>query len=163
MHHSTQPVGRPSALSCGKYAAKPRIGRTAENCSPRRAEELPQAAFQTSACPGDDCSGLRANHIATGENTVVRPLPNFGQIEGSAPSVADPPGQSRRRRDFPPLEVASLLYRNDQRCTDRAHAWFQHRAQICAREAAYHRITARQQAAARERSRNRDQGYGLEL
>jgi hypothetical protein len=106
MHHSKQPVGRPSALSCGQYAAKSQIGRTAEDRSPRRAEELPQAAFQTSACPGDDCSGLRANHIATGENTVVRPLPNFGQIEGSALSVADPSGQSRRRRDLPLLEVA---------------------------------------------------------
>ncbi|MDT5258771.1 MAG: hypothetical protein QOD10_3851, partial [Mycobacterium sp.] len=37
---------------------------------------------------------------------VVRPLPNFGQIEGLALSIADPPGQSRRRRDLPRLEVA---------------------------------------------------------
>jgi hypothetical protein len=75
-------------------------------------KNLPQAAFQTSACPGDDCSGLRANHIATAENTVVRPLPNFGQIEVSALSVADSPGQSRRRRDFPPLEVAERVERH---------------------------------------------------
>jgi hypothetical protein len=70
---------------------------------------------------------------------------------------------ARTDRELLPPAVAALLGRNDQRCTDRAHAWFQHRAQICAREAAYHRITVRQQAAARERSRNRDQGYGLEL
>jgi hypothetical protein len=34
MHHSKQPVEGPSALSCGQYAAKSRIGRTAEDRSP---------------------------------------------------------------------------------------------------------------------------------
>jgi hypothetical protein len=93
MHHSTQLVTGPSVLSCGQYTAKSRIGRMAEDRSPCRDEELPSGRFSNERLAGDDCSGLRANHIATGENAVVRPLPNFGQIEGPALSVADPPAR----------------------------------------------------------------------
>jgi hypothetical protein len=39
---------------------------------------------------GDGYSGSLANRIAKGGNAVVWPLLNFGQIEGSALSVADP-------------------------------------------------------------------------
>jgi hypothetical protein len=67
-------------------------------------------------------------------------------------------------RDLLPTVVAALLDRNDQRHTDRAQAWRQHRAQTHARETAYERITAtRQQSRQRERSRRADRGYGLEL
>jgi conjugative relaxase-like TrwC/TraI family protein len=71
---------------------------------------------------------------------------------------------ARTDRDLLPTVVAALLDRNDQRHTDRAQAWRQHRAQTHARETAYERITAtRQQSRQRERSRSADRGYGLEL
>jgi conjugative relaxase-like TrwC/TraI family protein len=70
---------------------------------------------------------------------------------------------ARTDRVLLPTIVAALLDRNDQRCADRAQAWHQHTTQTRAREAAYHRITTRQQAAQRQRSRTRDQGCGLEL
>ena len=67
-------------------------------------------------------------------------------------------------RELLPTAVAALLDRNDQRRADRAQTWQQHTAQNLAREAAYQRITATsRQAAERQRSRSRDQGYGLEL
>ena len=71
---------------------------------------------------------------------------------------------ARTDRDLLPTTVAALLDRNHQRRADRAQTWQQHTAQNLAREAAYQRITATsQQAAQRQRSRSRDQGYGLEL
>jgi conjugative relaxase-like TrwC/TraI family protein len=66
-------------------------------------------------------------------------------------------------RDLLPTVVAALLDRNDQRCTARADAWRQHNTQSRARDAAYQRRTARGPATTRRRSRNQDQGYGLEL
>jgi conjugative relaxase-like TrwC/TraI family protein len=69
---------------------------------------------------------------------------------------------ARTDRALLPTTVAALLDRNDQRRADRAQAWRQHTAQNRARDAAYQRLTAtRQQAAQRQRSR--DRGYGLEL
>jgi conjugative relaxase-like TrwC/TraI family protein len=67
--------------------------------------------------------------------------------------------------DLLPTIVAGLLERNDQRRADRAQAWRRHTAQDRARAVALERITATmtQQAAQRERSQSRDQGYGLEL
>jgi conjugative relaxase-like TrwC/TraI family protein len=66
-------------------------------------------------------------------------------------------------RDLLPTVVAALLDRNDQRRADRAQAWRQHITQRRIREATYRRLTAGQTATARQRSRNQDQGYGLEL
>jgi hypothetical protein len=67
-------------------------------------------------------------------------------------------------RELLPTVVAALLDRNDQRHTDRAQAWRQHRAQTHARETAYERIiVTRRQSRKRERSRRADRGYGLEL
>ena len=69
---------------------------------------------------------------------------------------------ARTDRELLPAAVAALLDRNDQRRTDRAQAWRQHTAQNLARDAAYQRLTATtQRAAQRQRSRSRDQGYGL--
>jgi conjugative relaxase-like TrwC/TraI family protein len=69
---------------------------------------------------------------------------------------------ARTDRELLPAAVAALLHRNGQRRADRAQAWRQHTAQNRARDAAYQRLTAtRQQAAQRQRSR--DRGYGLEL
>ncbi len=62
-----------------------------------------------------------------------------------------------------PARVADLLERNDRRRKVRARAWLQHSERTRAREAAYERIIASQRAAAAERSRDRDQGYWLEL
>jgi hypothetical protein len=70
---------------------------------------------------------------------------------------------ARTDRALLPTSVAALLDRNDRRRTDRAHAWSAHTVQNRAREAAYQRISTSQRAATRGRSRNRDQGYGLEL
>jgi conjugative relaxase-like TrwC/TraI family protein len=70
---------------------------------------------------------------------------------------------ARTDRGLLPTIVAALLDDNDHRCAERGQAWRQYTAQTRAREAAYHRITTRQHAAERERSRGRDQGYGLEL
>jgi hypothetical protein len=73
---------------------------------------------------------------------------------------------ARTDRELLPAVVAALLDRNDQRRTDRAHAWSQHNAENRAREVAHQRfIAARQQATQRQRSRNRNRhkGYGLEL
>jgi ATP-dependent exoDNAse (exonuclease V) beta subunit len=67
-------------------------------------------------------------------------------------------------RKLLPASVAALLDRNDQRRADRAQAWRRHSAQTRTRETAYQGITAtRQQAAEHQRSRSRDQSYGLEL
>ena len=66
-------------------------------------------------------------------------------------------------RNALPETVTAVLDRNDQRCAQRTQAWRQYTAQKLARETAYQRIIARQEASARDRSRDRDQGYGLEL
>lgn len=53
--------------------------------------------------------------------------------------------------------VAALVDRNEPRRTQRARAWRREGAQTRARQAAYQRFaTARQQAAARERSRTKN-------
>jgi conjugative relaxase-like TrwC/TraI family protein len=70
---------------------------------------------------------------------------------------------ARTDRKLLPAIVAALLDRSDQRCADRAQAWRRHTAQARVREAAYQRFTTRQQAAARQRGRSVDRGYGLEL
>jgi hypothetical protein len=71
---------------------------------------------------------------------------------------------ARTDRELLPTVVAALLDRNDQRRAHRAEAWRQHTAQTRPHETAYERITATTRLAAqRERSRSRDQGYGLEL
>jgi hypothetical protein len=70
---------------------------------------------------------------------------------------------ARTDRDFLPEAVAAMLDRYDQRCAERTQAWRRHTAQNLARETAYQRIVDAQQAAARERSRGVDLGYGLEL
>jgi hypothetical protein len=72
---------------------------------------------------------------------------------------------ARTDHELLPTIVAALLKRNDQRRAHRARAWRRHTAQDRARAAALERITATttQQAAQHERSRGRDQGYGLEL
>ena len=60
--------------------------------------------------------------------------------------------------------VAALVDRNERRRTQRARAWRREGAQTRARQAAYQRFaTARQQAAARERSRTKNYGYEREL
>jgi hypothetical protein len=60
--------------------------------------------------------------------------------------------------------VAVLVDRNERRRTQRARAWRREGAQTRARQAAYQRFaTARQQAAARERSRTNNYGYEREL
>jgi conjugative relaxase-like TrwC/TraI family protein len=69
---------------------------------------------------------------------------------------------ARTDRELLPTAVAALLERNDQRRANRAHAWQQHTAQTCSREAAYQRLAATTQQPA-QRERSRDQGYGLEL
>jgi hypothetical protein len=51
---------------------------------------------------------------------------------------------------------------NNQRRTNRAHAWQQHTTHTHTRAAAYQRLTTTTQQAA-QRKRSRDQGYGLEL
>ncbi|MGO8941532.1 MAG: MobF family relaxase [Mycobacterium sp.] len=70
---------------------------------------------------------------------------------------------ARTARNSLPAAVAALLDRNDQRRAERTQAWRRHTAQSLVRETAYQRIVDEQQAATRERTRNRDQGYGLEL
>src|SRR6516165_5866389 len=71
---------------------------------------------------------------------------------------------ARTDRQLLPTIVAALLDRNNQRCAERAQAWRRHTAQDRARDAAFERIAATtQQAAHRERSHIRGQGYGLEL
>jgi ATP-dependent exoDNAse (exonuclease V) alpha subunit len=65
-------------------------------------------------------------------------------------------------RGLLPTAVAALLDRNDQRRADRARVWHEHSARTRARDAAYQRLTATSQQAAR-RQRSRYQGYGLEL
>jgi conjugative relaxase-like TrwC/TraI family protein len=62
-----------------------------------------------------------------------------------------------------PTALAKLLDRNDKRRTARAHTWHQHLTETRAREAAYERIISDLSARERQRSRDRDQGYGLEL
>jgi hypothetical protein len=52
------------------------------------------------------------------------------------------------------------LDRNDQRRAESAQAWRRHSGQTRAREAAYQRLTTRQQTA--ERQRRRDRGHGIE-
>jgi hypothetical protein len=61
--------------------------------------------------------------------------------------------------------VAALVDRTERRRTQRARAWRREGAQTRARQAAYQRFaTARQQAAARERSRTKNtMGYEREL
>ena len=67
-------------------------------------------------------------------------------------------------RQLLPTIVAALLDRNDQRRAERAQARRQYSAQTRAREAAFERIAAtRQRAAKRERSRGMGREYGLEL
>ena len=71
---------------------------------------------------------------------------------------------ARTDRQLLPTIVAALLDRNDQRRAERAQAWCQYSAQTRARDAAFERIAAtRQRAAKRERSRGMDRGYSLEL
>ena len=60
--------------------------------------------------------------------------------------------------------VAALVDRNERRRTQRTRAWRREGAQTRARQDAYQRFaTARQQAAARERSRTKNYGYAREL
>jgi hypothetical protein len=73
---------------------------------------------------------------------------------------------ARSDRKLLPSVVAALLDRNDQRCTERAQAWSQRTAQARARDAVYQRLTAATHQTARRqqnRSRGREQGYGLEI
>jgi len=71
---------------------------------------------------------------------------------------------ARTQRESLPDRVAALLERNDQRRARRAQAWRQHAAQTDAREASLQRLSATTyEHIARERSRSRDSGYGLEL
>jgi len=71
---------------------------------------------------------------------------------------------ARTDRQLLPTTVAAILNRNDQRCAERAQAWRHYSAQTRAREAAFERIAAtRQRAAKRERSRGMGREYGLEL
>ncbi|MGH3522546.1 MAG: hypothetical protein ACRDU4_06885 [Mycobacterium sp.] len=58
--------------------------------------------------------------------------------------------------------MAALLERNEQRRGTRKNTWRQHTAAERAWHAAYERITDTTEHSA-ERSRSRDQGYGLEL
>lgn len=60
-------------------------------------------------------------------------------------------------RTLLPTMLAAVLDRNDQRRTDRTHAWSRHVAEERARAKAMQRIITAQ------RARSRDEGYGLEL
>jgi conjugative relaxase-like TrwC/TraI family protein len=67
-------------------------------------------------------------------------------------------------RNLLPGRMAALLDRKDDRLARRVQAWREHAAQTHAREAAFQRLSAtRREAAARERSRGRVRGHGLEL
>jgi len=73
---------------------------------------------------------------------------------------------ARSQRAQLPTVVAALLDRNDQRRAERARAWRRHAAEDRAREATYQRMAvASHQTSQRQRnrSRGREQGYGLEL
>jgi hypothetical protein len=65
-------------------------------------------------------------------------------------------------REFLPEVVAGLLDRHDSRRAARCRAWRQYTAAERAWQAAYKRI-ARTAERSTERSRSRDQSYGLEL
>jgi conjugative relaxase-like TrwC/TraI family protein len=71
---------------------------------------------------------------------------------------------ARADRALLPAAIAALLEEHDQRRATRSVAWQRHITGENAREAAYQRFAeTSRQAAQRHRSRNQDQGYGLEL
>jgi hypothetical protein len=71
---------------------------------------------------------------------------------------------ARTERELLSTRVVDLLDRNDQRLAHRAQAWRQHAAQTHVREATVERMTlTRQEGRERERSRQADREFGLEL
>ncbi|MDV3324194.1 AAA family ATPase, partial [Mycobacterium avium subsp. hominissuis] len=62
-----------------------------------------------------------------------------------------------------PNALAKMLDHNDNRRAERAHTWRQHIVDAWARDAALERTIRSQRTHEQQRSRDRDQGYGLEL
>jgi hypothetical protein len=87
---------------CGQVADWPHGGRSHATSRCRTSS----GRFSNERLSGDDYSGSLANHIAKGENAVLRPLPNFLATSRVRRCRSWPAGQSRRRRDLPSLEVA---------------------------------------------------------